>query len=353
LLRSATVGILAIEEAIVRRGSTIFVAALTLGATVGLAAPNGAAASGTTPRWVKHVRNYSGGLSGWVRSQLDPSVTFARAEYRNAPLVEASTPIGLPTQNLQMNSDTEPPVPQDETSVDYSRSHPEVAVAASNDYVSGGVDVMRTSDGGRHWRDIRITPQFLGTRDFCSGGDPSVAYSRRDHAFYLSQLCFFRSLPYSEVHLFKSVDNGRTWTPGRFASIAATNFDYDTGTVDESVFFDKEYITVDNNSHSPHFGRIYMTYIKFHFQENGFGDYCPVQLAYTDHVPTENPALAAWQHTAVVSTGTSSSSSPRTAGRASQVMSKSIALVSSRTTPTWTIRCRRRSPGSRCHLRST
>lgn len=33
---------------------------------------------------------------------------------------------------------------------------------------------------------------------------------------------------------------------------------------------------------------------------NGFSDYCPIQLAYTDYVPPFNPALTTFQHTAVV-----------------------------------------------------
>ena len=47
--------------------------------------------------------------------------------------------------------------------------YPLIAVAASNDYVSGGVAVTRTADGGRTWHTTRITPQFVGTRDFCNG----------------------------------------------------------------------------------------------------------------------------------------------------------------------------------------
>ena len=58
-------------------------------------------------------------------------------------------------------------------------------------------------------------PVFRPTSDVCNGGDPAVAYSLRDHAFYLSQLCFFRTLPHSEVQIYKSLDNGATWTPGR------------------------------------------------------------------------------------------------------------------------------------------
>ena len=44
-------------------------------------------------------------------------------------------------------------------------------------------DLYRTTDGGRHWASTRVVPVFRGTSDVCSGGDPSVAYSRRDHVF--------------------------------------------------------------------------------------------------------------------------------------------------------------------------
>src|ERR1700730_9280568 len=188
-----------------------------------------------------------------------------------------------------MNDDSYPPMPQNETAVAYNVTHPEIAVAAANDYVSGGVVVMRTSDGGQKWLSTRISPQFRGTADFCSGGDPGVAYSRKEGAFYVSQLCFFHALPFSEVQVYKSVDNGQTWTPGRQASRAASNYTYPTpgvpGKVDDSIFNDKELITVDNTPSSPHYGRIYVTYTKFHLQPSGFSDYCPLQLSYTDAIP--------------------------------------------------------------------
>src|SRR5438552_8668725 len=165
-----------------------------------------------------------------------------------------------------MNYDSYPPLPQDETSVAYNVWDPSIAVAAANDYVSGGVVIMRTADGGNMWASTRLTPQFNGTRDFCTGGDPSVAYSRRDHAFYLTQLCFFRSQAFSEVHLYVSLDNGATWTPGRQRALVATNYDYSTGQVDDSIFNDKEYLTVDNYPNSAHYGRIYVTWTKFHVE---------------------------------------------------------------------------------------
>jgi hypothetical protein len=282
----------------VRRARTLLLAATTLALLLLAASPvgAGAAASQPAPRWLLHTQRFPGGISNGVRAMASAEATAARARQLRVNATAAAPAL----QNVQMNDDSDPPLPQNETSVAYSTQNPLVAVAGSNDYVSGGVAVMRTSDGGKSWKTTRVIPQFVGTRDFCSGGDPSVAFSRRDRAFYVAQLCFFRALPFSEVHLYKSVDNGKTWTPGRFAARAASNFDYTNGTVDASLFYDKEYIDVDNTPTSPHYGRIYVTYTKFHLLADGSSDTCPIQLAYTDDVPTFNPSLTVFQHTPVV-----------------------------------------------------
>ena len=274
---------------------TVLAGLIVATTAVGVGQPSPTTPAAKTPRWVTHVARYSGGISGGVRAML--ASDQARTGSSGAAHARSGSPAGSPGNNVQMNDDSYPPLPQNETAVAYKTTHPQIAVAAANDYVSGGVVVMRTSNGGQSWSSTRITPQFFGTRDFCNGGDPGVAYSRRDGAFYLSQLCFFRALPYSEVHVYKSVDDGRTWTPGRQAAVAATN--YVNGQVDESIFNDKELIAVDNNSSSPHYGRIYVTYTKFHIQPDGFSDYCPLQLSYTDSIPTQNPALTSWSHTAI------------------------------------------------------
>lgn len=276
---------------------TVAALALVAGA---LAAPTAATAAGE-PRWITHVKQYTGGISNGVRAMVAAQGAGAASSARAAAQAKAgfkAAPLSN-GPNVQMNDDSNPPLPQNETAVAYNVTHPLIAVAAANDYVSGGVVVMRTSDGGRHWASTRITPEFRGTGDFCNGGDPGVAYSRKDGAFYLSQLCFFRSQAFSEVHVFKSVDNGQTWTPGRQAANAASNFDYTTGVVDDSIFNDKELIAVDNTPTSPHYGRIYVTYTKFHLLPSGFSDYCPLQLSYTDTIPTSNPALTTWSHTAI------------------------------------------------------
>jgi hypothetical protein len=286
----------------VRRARIVLLAAVVTAGLLLAAAPSAAAPErSSTPRWLLHTQRFPGGISGGVRAMASPVAAAAQARHLRASGAASTQAAAAPAlRNVQMNDDTNPPMPQNETSVAYNTRNPMVAVAAANDYVSGGVAVMRTADGGRTWRTVRVTPQFAGTRDFCTGGDPAVAYSHRDRAFYISQLCFFRALPFSEIHVFKSVDNGATWTPGRQAARAASNFDYASGTVDESIFNDKEYIAVDNTPTSPHYGRLYVTYTKFHIAADGSSDYCPIQLSYTDSVPTADPSQTVFNQTPVV-----------------------------------------------------
>jgi len=274
----------------------LLVAGAVVMATLGLIAPQTVVARSAAPRWVLHVKRFSGGISNGVRFSLDPAVVRAQAGFSPRFAAPSKNHGG----NVQMNSDSYPPMPQNEESVAYSTDNPKVAVAAANDYVSGGNIVMRTTDGGKHWSSTSVVPVFFPTRDGCSGGDPSVAYSSRDHAFYMSQLCFFRTQAPSEIQIYVSLDKGATWTPGRQAAVAATNYDAATDTVDGSIFNDKPYIAVDNNRHSRFYGRLYVSYTRFHIAADGSSDSCPIRLSYTDDVPAVNPQLTTWTDKAVV-----------------------------------------------------
>jgi hypothetical protein len=277
---------------------------LAVASLAGASSPASAPITAATPRWELHVMRYGGGISNGVREALAATeATVAAPTARPAP--PARAPSSVQSGNIQMNDNSYPPLPQNETAVAFKTSNENIAVAASNDYVDGGVTVMRTSNGGHAWQTVRVVPVYHHPADpfsgnTCQGGDPSVAYSARDQVFFISQLCFFRGSAQSEVQIFVSRDNGKTWTPGRQAAIAATNFSPSLAGPDPSVFNDRPTITVDNTPTSPHYGRLYVTWTKFHMLPNGFSDYCPIQLAYTDTVPVFNPALTTFQHTPVV-----------------------------------------------------
>ena len=268
------------------RGWRLAVALAGITCLVAIGTPT--ARGGDAPLWVQHILNNDGGISNGVRARLAAeAVPFSG--------FVAPTTTGL--DNVQMNADSDPPLPQNETAVAYKPSNPLIAVAAANDYVGDGEWIGRTTDGGRTWASTFKDPKTsAGTR--CFGGDPSVVYSVRDSAFYVSTLCFFGDGS-SELQVWKSTDDGATWTDSLKASLVVTNR---AGSGwDPSVFYDKELLTVDNNGSSAHYGRLYMTYIKFHLvPPSGRSDYCPVQVAYTDNVPTRNPAAANWTRVAVV-----------------------------------------------------
>jgi hypothetical protein len=209
-----------------------------------------------------------------------------------------------------MNDNPTPDLPEDETQVVHNPAAPLTAVAASNDYFSGGLWIGQTTNGGRSWSNFRALPTSSKGEVCDAGGDPAIAFSQRDQAFYAAQLCFFFSKPDSEVQLWKSVDNGVTWTPSANGSTVFTNVAAD-GSADASIFYDKELIAIDNNPSSAHFGRIYVTAIKFHLlPASGRSDFCPVQAAHTDSVPTSSPRNASWTRVAVVSDAPFSDTGP-------------------------------------------
>jgi hypothetical protein len=248
------------------------------------------------PRWARHALHYDGGISNGVRERL--AVALGKTSQMKIAAKTSPTLPGL--DNVQMNGDTKPPLPQDEPGIAYNLDDPLNAVAASNDYTGDGFWIGYTADGGRTWTSQWKDPKFSFDGSRCYASDPGVAYSARDHAFYMSTLCYFYTTPASEIHVWKSTDGGVTWSSSTQPSLVVTNHAAD-GSIDASVFYDKELIAVDNEPSSDHYGRIYVTYTKFHMVGAAArSDYCPIQSAYTDRIPTGDPSLSSWHHTAVV-----------------------------------------------------
>ena len=252
------------------------------------------ASAGTTdqdlPAWARHVVHYPGGLSNGVRERL----AVALGQTTTSRPARTATPSLSPLQNVQMNGDTDPPLPQDEPGIALNLENPMNAVAAANDYTGDGFWIGYTTDGGRHWTSQWKDPKFSFDGSRCFASDPTVVYSLRDHAFYMGTLCYFSTTPASEIHVWKSVDGGATWSASTQPSLVVTNHASD-GSIDASVFYDKELLAVDNNVGTARFGRLYITYTKFHMTgASGRSDYCPVQAAYTD-----DPS-SAWNITPIV-----------------------------------------------------
>ena len=225
---------------------------------------------------------------------------------RRTPAVTAQTHAGgfIPAPlsdgpNVQMNDDSNPPLPQNETAVAVQAGQPLVAVAAANDYVSGGVVVMRTTDGGRHW------PAPGSPRSSAAPVTSATAVTRASRTAAATARSTSRSCASSarcRSPRCRSTSRSTTARPGRPGGRPPGRRPTSTtppGTVDDSIFNDKELIAVDNTPTSPHYGRVYVTYTKFHLLPSGSSDYCPLQLSYTDTIPTANPSLTTWSHTAI------------------------------------------------------
>lgn len=134
-------------------------------------------------------------------------------------------------------------------------------------------------DGGKTWIDGQIP---MGASN--GNGDPAPAFDAKHGVALMAQLGNVGGqggpwVAAGNVTVSRSTDGGVTWgTPvvvfkGTGAGIGpATN----------AVFWDKEYIAVDNNPDSPYFGRIYVTATKFINGVQGSYVASPIFLKYSD-----------------------------------------------------------------------
>ncbi len=65
------------------RGIRVFVAAAVLASAFAISAVNASAAT-PTPRWIKHIRTYPGGISTGVRAMASPAAVAAQARHLQA-----------------------------------------------------------------------------------------------------------------------------------------------------------------------------------------------------------------------------------------------------------------------------
>ena len=132
-------------------------------------------------------------------------------------------------------------------------------------------------DGGRSWIDGQI-PMRSGN----GAGDPSPAFDARHNMALMAQLenTGGQGGPWvtqGDISVSRSPDGGRTWTEpvtvmkGLKADVA-----------NRQVFFDKEWLTVDNHPSSPFYGRAYVTATRFLTTLHGAYAESPIYLSYSD-----------------------------------------------------------------------
>jgi hypothetical protein len=135
-------------------------------------------------------------------------------------------------------------------------------------------------DGGSTWLDGQI-PMLSGN----GAGDPAPAFDAKHDIALMAQLenVGGQGGPYvtkGDVSVSHSHDGGVTWTEpvtvmmGHGAGIGPAN---------KAVFWDKEWIAVDNNLGSDHYGRIYVTATKFINALQGSYDASPIYVSYSDN----------------------------------------------------------------------
>lgn len=181
--------------------------------------------------------------------------------------------------------------PDNELAIAVNPEDPDHLLAGSNDYyyrfnnATGARQAIvptgffTSFDGGRTWVDGQI-PMRSGN----GAGDPAPAFDAKHDVALMAQLenvagqgGFFVSQ--GDVSVSHSHDGGITWTEpvtvfkGKGAGIGPAN---------KAVFWDKEYIAVDNNPGSPFFGRIYVTATKFVNALHGSYDKSPIAISWSD-----------------------------------------------------------------------
>ncbi|HEY5680930.1 MAG TPA: sialidase family protein, partial [Pseudomonadales bacterium] len=181
--------------------------------------------------------------------------------------------------------------PDNEIAIAVNPNDPNHLVAGSNDYyyrfnnASGARQALvltgffTSFDGGATWIDGQV-PMRSGN----GAGDPAPAFDAKNGVVLMAQLENVAGqggfwVAAGNVSVSRSADGGVTWSEpvtvfkGKGAGIGPAN---------QAIFWDKEWLTVDNYPDSPFYGRAYLTVTRF---QNGLqGSYVdsPIFLSYSD-----------------------------------------------------------------------
>ena len=185
--------------------------------------------------------------------------------------------------NIRVNCDSIK-LPHNEMSVAVDPSNPSHIVAGSNDYeifFVGHSSIERiiagfytSTDGGTTWLNGHIDPG-----GFTFSGDPAIAFNVKlglvEYATIASNGGQHGGFATATIQVNTSPDGGQTFGHPVIVALGM-------GGTRVTVFNDKPYIAVDNNAASPFYGRTYVTWSRFTFDQFGRYISSPIFLAFSD-----------------------------------------------------------------------
>ena len=208
--------------------------------------------------------------------------------FRCASSGNPSTAVDMSCNTTEFGQDF---APDNEIAIAVDPVDPNHLVAGSNDYyyrfnnATGARQAIvptgffTSFDGGQSWIDGQI-PMRSGN----GAGDPSPAFDAKNGVVLMAQLENVGGaggpwVSQGDVSVSRSADGGVNWNEpvtvfmGTGAGIGPAN---------RAVFWDKVWLTVDNNPGSPFYGRVYVTATRFLNGLQGSFAEAPIYLSYSD-----------------------------------------------------------------------
>jgi hypothetical protein len=158
---------------------------------------------------------------------------------------------------IDLKLDCDDPYPNNEPDVEVDPLDPMHAIASSNDYGTCCDQFYTTFDGGVTW----ITGNMSNEGPTRIGSDPVTVFDVKHDVALHTSLNFRASGLVAcdgDLVVSRSKDGGVTWQ-APIVIYGGHGCDF-SGT---QIFNDKEWIVVDNNPASPHYGRAYVTWSAF------------------------------------------------------------------------------------------
>jgi hypothetical protein len=231
------------------------------------------------------------GLDGNSSGMTDLEGQFSKTQIQKFRCSSSGNPaasVDMSCNTTQYGQDYNP---DNEIAIAVDPANPNHLLAGSNDYFyrfnnsTGTRHVLvptgffTSFDGGANWIDGQI-PMRSGN----GAGDPSPGFDRKHGVALMAQLenvgpntgC---CVSQGDVSVSRSSDGGRTWSePITVFKGSGTGI----GPANNAVFYDKEWLTVDNNTSSPFYGRAYVTTSRFLNDLHGAYAESPIYLSYSD-----------------------------------------------------------------------